>query len=197
MLGPSSEVAVLRRLTLVAPLALLLLGCPPRVKPGQTPILQPVPPAGTPTSRPAATAIVGLPATGHNSAAQLHSEAAALEDAPLRAAFEQAYVLTFHQDKAQRDADRARALLRPLLERNFAPAWRVQGYTYIDQGFQLEPAIECYERAVQADETYGPAHYALAFSLTQTSPEDGRRHFQRAMELGVEDQRNLRQRFYP
>lgn len=197
MLGRFAEVALVRRLALVVPLALVLLGCPPRVKPGTTPILQPVPPPGTPTSQPTVAPVAGLPPTGHNSAAQLQAEAAALDDPQLKAAFEQAYLLTFHEDKAKRDADRARELLKPLLERNFAPAWRVQGYTYIDQGFQLQPAIECYERAVQADETYGPAHYALAFTLTQVNPEDGRKHFERAMQLGVDDQRNLRQRFYP
>lgn len=205
---------MLRRLALMAPLALCLLGCPPRVKPGQTPILQPVPPPGTPTSRPAAApagghghahgedcdhgpAVEGLPPTGHNSAQQLQAEAAAIDDPELRAAFQQAYVLTFHMDKARRDGERARALVAPLLERDFAPAWRIHGYTYIDQGFQLEPALRSYRRAVQADDTYGMAHYALAFTLTQVDPAEGRKHFQRAMELKVEDQRNLRQRFYP
>lgn len=197
MLGRKSEVALIRRLALVAPLTLVLLGCPPRVKPGKTPILQPVPPPGTPVTQPAVTAVEGLPPTGHNSAAQLQAEAARLDDPQLRAAFEQAFVLTFHQDKSRRDVARARELLRPLLERDFAPAWRIQGYTFIDDGFQLQPAIDCYERAVQAEETYGMAHYALAFALTQVNPEDGRRHFERAMQLGVEDQRNLRQRFYP
>lgn len=197
MLGPSLEVALVRRLMLVAPLALVLLGCPPRVKPGKTPILQPIPPPGTPVTQPTVAPVEGLAATGHNSAAQLHAEASKLDDPQLKAAFEQAFVLTFHQDKSKRSIDRARELLKPLLERNFAPAWRIQGYTFIDDGFQLQPAIDCYERAVQVDETYGMAHYALAFSLTQTNPDDGRKHFERAMQLGVEDQRNLRQRFYP
>ena len=40
------------------------------------------------------------------------------------------------------------------------------------------------------------AHYALAFTLTQTDPATGKRHFQRAMELGVQDARSLGQRFY-
>lgn len=187
-----------RAALVVVPLSLALLGCPPRVKPGKTPILQPVPPPGTPVvQRPTGAAIPGLPATGHNSSEQLHAEAALLPTPELKAAFEQAFLLTFNEDRAQRNADKARELLAPLLERNFAPAWRVQGYTYIDQGMQLQPAIECYERAVQADETYGPAHYALAFTLTQVNPEDGKKHFQRAMELNVQDQRNLRERFYP
>jgi tetratricopeptide (TPR) repeat protein len=186
---------VRRRLILLVPITLALLGCPPRVKPGTTPILQPVPPPGTPLSQPAAGQVPGLPPVGHNSAEQLQREAAPLTEA-LRGPFERAFVLVFHQDKTQRDIARARELLRPLLEANFAPAWRVQGYTYIDDGFQMEPAIECYRRAIAADEGYGMAHYALAFTLTQTDPAAGKRHFQRAMELGVQDQRGLGQRFY-
>lgn len=186
----------LRRAVLLLPLTLALLGCPPRVKPGKTPILQPVPPPGTPLSQPAAGVVPGLPPTGHNSGQQLQAEAEKLGDPQLRAAFEQAFVLVFHQDKAQRNIARARELLAPLLEANFAPAWRVQGYTYIDDGFQMEPAIDCYRRAIQADEGYGMAHYALAFTLSQTDPAAGKRHFQRAMQLGVQDQRSLGQRFY-
>lgn len=185
-----------RLLLIIVPITLTLLGCPPRVKPGTTPILQPVPPPGTPLSQPAAGQVAGLPPVGHNSADQLQGEAAQLPEA-LRPAFEQAFVLVFHQDKAQRNIARARELLKPLLEANFAPAWRVQGYTYIDDGFQMEPAIECYQRAIAADEGYGMAHYALAFTLSQTDPAAGKRHFQRAMQLGVQDQRSLGQRFYP
>jgi hypothetical protein len=184
-----------RRRLLLVPITLALLGCPPRVKPGTTPILQPEPPPGTPLSQPAAGQVTGLPPTGHNSAEQLQREAAQLPEA-MRPAFEQAFVLVFHQDKGQRDIGRARELLKPLLDANFAPAWRVQGYTYIDDGFKTEPAIECYRRAIAADESYGMAHYALAFTLTQTDPAGGKRHFQRAMELGIQDQRSLGQRFY-
>lgn len=151
----------------VVPPGLTLPGCPPRVRPSKTPILQPVPPPGTPVVEPL--------------------------DAQLEAALEQALVVTFHEDRAQRDADRA----RELLARNFAPAWGVQGYTDIDQGLQLQPAIERDERVVQADEACAPAHDALASSLTRTNPEDGKKHFQRAMELDVQDQRRLGERFHP
>jgi hypothetical protein len=175
------------------------------VKPGKTPILQPIPPPGTPTSRPTGPAagpageqpLDGLAPTGGNSAAQAREEAAKLDDPQLKAAFEQAFVLVFNQDRTQRNDDAARRLLQPLLERNFAPAWRVQGYTYIDQGMQMGPAMECYRKAIAADETYGPAHYALAFVLSQVDPVEGKQHYKRAMELGVEDERKLGEKFYP
>ena len=48
-----------------------------------------------------------------------------------------------------------------------------------------------------ADPDYGEAHYALSFMLTQSDLERGRRHFERAMQLGVPDERNLRGQFYP
>lgn len=187
-------------LGLTASLALVATGCPPRVKPEpyKTPILQPVPPPGTPVvavAAPAAGALP-LPPEGHNSEAQLAAEAALLADPAERAAFEDAFRLTFTTERGRRDAGRARGLLAPLVARNFAPAWRVQGYGFVDQGFQVAPAIECYEKAVAADEAYGPGHYALAFMLGQTDPARGRVHFERALALGVADARNLRQQFY-
>lgn len=183
-----------------------LIGCPPRVREGKTPILQPTPPPGTVTVAPPVgagldpqlAAALPLAPAGHNSEQQLAREAEALAaDPALRSAFERGFRLTFSTQKEARRPREARELLAPLLQRNFAPAWRVQGYTFVDDGFQMKQAIECYERAVQADEAYGPGHYALAFMLGQEDPQRGRKHFERAMQLGVDDARGLKGRFYP
>jgi hypothetical protein len=56
--------------------------------------------------------------------------------------------------------------------------------------------ITLYERAVELDPDYGEAHYALAFMLGPTDRERGAVHFARAMELGIDDERNLRERFF-
>lgn len=190
----------LRALALALPL--LLLGCPPRVKPGVTPILQPIAPPGTPTTAPPAGApstlagALPLQPTGHNSEEQLAREMAALPE-ELRPSYEKAFRLTFCTDRGSRSPREARELLKPLLEARVAPAWRVQGYTFVDDGFQVAEAIRCYEEAIKADETYGPAHYALAFMLGQQEPQRGRTHFERAMALGVEDARGLKGKFYP
>ena len=181
-----------------------LVGCPPRVKPGVTPILQPVPPPGTittapPGGGPAPSTLAGalpLQPTGHNSEEQLARELALLPE-ELRPSFEKAFRLTFCTDRGSRSPREARELLKPLIERRVAPAWRVQGYTFVDDGFQVAEAIKCYEEAIKADETYGPAHYALAFMLGQQEPQRGRTHFERAMALGVEDARGLKGKFYP
>lgn len=191
---------VLRGLVLGLPL--LLLGCPPRVKPGVTPILQPIPPPGTPTTAPppgASSTLAGalpLQPKGHNSEEQLARELAALPD-ELRPSFEKAFRLTFCTDRGSRSPREARELLKPLIAARVAAAWRVQGYTFVDDGFQVDEAIKCYEQAIQCDETYGPAHYALAFMLGQQEPQRGRTHFERAMALGVEDARGLKGKFYP
>ncbi len=191
---------------LLALLCAPLCGCPPRVREGKTPILQPVPPPGTPTVAPPVgagldpqlAAALPLAPAGPNSEQLLAREAEALaQHEGARSAFERGFRLTFTTSKEARRPREARELLAPLLQRSFAPAWRVQGYTFVDDGFQMDQAIQCYEKAVAADETYGPAHYALAFMLGQSDPQRGRRHFERAMQLGVEDARGLKGKFYP
>lgn len=196
----------MERPLLLISLCLALCGCPPRVREGKTPILQPSPPPGTPVVAPPVgagldpqlAAALPLPPAGHNSEQQLAREAQALaQDEGARSAFERGFRLTFSTAKEARRPREARELLAPLLARNFAPAWRVQGYTFVDDGFQMDQAIQCYEKAVAADEAYGPAHYALAFMLGQGDPQRGRKHFERAMQLGVDDARGLKGRFYP
>ena len=57
-------------------------------------------------------------------------------------------------------------------------------------------------KAIELKPDYGEAHYALSFMCAmdpsnQANMAKGAEHFKRAMELGVEDERNLGQRFYP
>jgi Tfp pilus assembly protein PilF len=61
----------------------------------------------------------------------------------------------------------------------------------------MQGATQHYEKAVELDPDYGEAHYALSFMLTQFDVERGRKHFKKAMELGIPDERNLGPRFYP
>jgi Tfp pilus assembly protein PilF len=60
----------------------------------------------------------------------------------------------------------------------------------------MPKATEYYEKAVAADPNYGEAHYALAFMLTQSDMARARTHFDKAMALGVPDERNLREQFF-
>jgi hypothetical protein len=61
----------------------------------------------------------------------------------------------------------------------------------------MEGATEWYRKAVALDPDYGEAHYALSFMLTQFDMAEGRTHFERAMALGVPDERDLGGKFYP
>jgi tetratricopeptide (TPR) repeat protein len=140
---------------------------------------------------------LALPLEGNNSKAQLDRERALIADPTQAASFERAYRLTFAVDRSVRRPAEARELFLQLLQAKpgFAPAFRGVAYTWVDDGFQLEKAIAAYEQAIKADEGYGSAHYGLAFLLAQTDPEQGKKHYRRAMELGVEDERNLGTKF--
>jgi hypothetical protein len=156
-------------------------------------------PMAPPPAKPAEQGVaLPLALEGHNSKAQLAREVAAVGDPALGEKFERAFRLTFTADKANRNVAEARALFQEVLAKKpFAPAWRGIAYTWVADGFQIGPAIEAYKKAIEADETYGPAHYGLAFMLGQSDPVTGRKHFERALALGVEDERHLAEQFYP
>ena len=82
-----------------------------------------------------------------------------------------------------------------------ATAYHVLAYVSILTGGGFKRSQDQYTKAVELDPTYGAAHYGLAFSLLWSpTPEvkaRGRKHFETAMKLGVEDTSNLRGRFYP
>lgn len=201
---------------LFAGLTLGLTGCPEK-RPGTTAVFANRP--ARPTSRPAGGSGApfapfangggattpsekgverALPMTGHNSVTQMKVELAGLPEAD-RAAYEQAYRLTFASNKDQRSPGQARQLFSQLIDKHpkFGPAYRGVAYTYVDDGFQVQQAIAWYEKGVAADPDYGLAHYGLAFMLGAfNETQRGYEHFQQAMKLGVEDERNLKSKFY-
>ncbi|MBI3723216.1 hypothetical protein HY251_04570 [bacterium] len=217
---------VLLSFAVVAAFATLVLGCPAKKRPGTTKILEnpPVPigqdglPAGHPPVEGAPFAPfaqgqggeveqgVELPLKqkGLSSKTQLESELAKLDDEASKKAFERAFRLAFTTKKESRKPAEAQALLDGVLQkrRTFAPAYRVLAYIAIDQGGGFDRAIDFYKLAIEADPSYGPAHYGLAFMLGATANgdravlEEGRAHWKKALELGVEDERDLRRQFY-
>jgi hypothetical protein len=136
---------------------------------------------------------------GIGSEAELERCLAKVEDPALRARFEQGFRACFTTMQSARDyvlaADAANEVLAKIP--NFAPAYRVLAYARLNTGFDMQGATEMYQKAVAADPEYGEAHYGLAFMLTQTDRERGRTHFEKAMALGVPDERDLRTQFYP
>jgi tetratricopeptide (TPR) repeat protein len=162
---------------------------------GRTAIAQPHPPAAAPAED---GAPLPLKAEGIGSKAELDHALAKLEDDVARAQFEKGFRGCFVTDRALRDYAGAVPAMEAVLERvpGFAPAYRVLAYAYFNMSFDMTRAVEYYEKAIAADPAYGEAHYALSFMLTQSDLERGRRHFERAMELGVPDERDLRGQFY-
>jgi hypothetical protein len=158
--------------------------------------------AGMESTAPAPTGAPGervLKPEGIGSESELAHCIAHIDDAATKARFEEGFRACFTSMQALRDYELAAAAARDVLGAipDFAPAYRVLAYARLNTGFDMQGATELYEKAVQADPNYGEAHYALSFMLTQSDPERGRIHFEKAMELGIPDERNLRSRFYP
>ncbi len=115
-----------------------------------------------------------------------------------QAAFERGYLWTFAEDKAARNYAGAGTLLEKVLATHpqHPQTLRALGYVAVNQGFDVGRALDFYRRAVKSDESHGPSHYALAFLLGRSNPEQGGEHFERAMALGVPDARGLKARYY-
>jgi hypothetical protein len=139
-----------------------------------------------------------LKPTGIGSQAELDRVIAGLSDSALHARFEDGFRRCFTSDQSARDYMGAAAAMNEILAKQpaFAPAMRVLAYAKLNTG-DMQGSTDLYRKAVEADPTYGEAHYALAFMLTQMDPVEGRKHFEKAMELGVPDERDLRTKFYP
>ena len=163
---------------------------------GHPPISSPAPMGG---SAPEATGERPLKPDGIGSMVELNHCLAKIQDAAMKARFEEGFRACFTSNQGDRDyriaADAANEILGKLP--NFAPAYRMLAYARLNTGFDMQGATELYEKAIEADPDYGEAHYALSFMLTKTDPERGRKHFEKAMELGIPDERDLRSRFYP
>ena len=163
-------------------------------------------PVSTPVSRPRAAASahetdnsMPLKLEGIGSKQELDRALAALDDEMVKTQFEMGFRNCFVMDRSLRNYASAVPAMEGVLERvpNFAPAFRVLAYAHFNLNFDMVKGKDFYEKAVEADPEYGEAHYALSFMLTQFDMERGRKHFERAMELGVPDERDLRGQFYP
>jgi tetratricopeptide (TPR) repeat protein len=139
-----------------------------------------------------------LKLTGLNSAAELKRDMERTDNAEAREAFEEGYRKTFTADPSKRDYAGAVADLEKAttLDPKYAPAYRALGYAQFNMGFNVDAAMADYTKAVEIDPNYGEAHYALAFMYAMSDKAKGEMHFKKAMELGVPDERNLKEKFY-
>ncbi len=157
------------------------------------------PPPDTPPSEEIETGVeVPLKLTGIGSKQELDHALQKIEDPAIRAWFERGFRASFSHDKALRRFGEAIPAMEKVLVAmpNFAPAYRVLAYAHFNTGGGMAKATELYEKAVAADPEYGEAHYALSFMLTQSDMARARTHFDKAMALGVPDERNLREQFF-
>lgn len=142
---------------------------------------------------------VALVLTGHNSAAEMNEALAKLDDDQAKKDFEMAFRYTFSAKQSQRNYPEAERLVNKLLEThpNYAPAYRVLGYDRFNMDMRNPgAAMDAYLKAVELDPNYGEAHYALAFMYAMGDRSKGKEHYDKAMALGVTDDRNLGERFY-
>jgi hypothetical protein len=141
---------------------------------------------------------IPLKLTGIGSKQELDHALAKIQDPALRAEFERAFRVSFSHDKAMRRYDEAIPAMEKVLAAmpDFAPAYRVLAYAHFNTGGGMSKSTELYEKAVAADPEYGEAHYALSFMLTQSDMTRARSHFEKAMSMGIPDERNLREQFF-
>jgi tetratricopeptide (TPR) repeat protein len=139
-----------------------------------------------------------LKRTGLNSAEELRRGLATIGNAEARALFERGFRLTFTTKREARGYREARELLERALalEPKLAEAERAIGYAGFNSGMSMAEVLALYRKAVEMKPDYGEAHYALAFFLGESDPQEGAAHFRRAMQLGVPDERNLRATYY-
>jgi hypothetical protein len=167
--------------------------------PGTTPGMAPGSTAGGSPSGGVAppSGSLELKPTGLGGQNELDAALAKLHDHD-RAKFEEAFRLTFATDKQVRNYPRAKQLFQELLghDPDHAPSYRGLAYAEFNITMSFPETIRLYRKAVELDGAYGEAHYALSFMLGNSDAASGRVHFDRAMALGIEDERNLGERFY-
>jgi tetratricopeptide (TPR) repeat protein len=142
--------------------------------------------------------VLRLNSAGHNSETRMKAEMAQVGGQAAQM-YEKAYRLTFTLDRKKREPRTARAIFAQIIDKNpkFGPAYRGLGYTFVDDGFQMGKAIDWYRQSVRADPKYGLGHYGLAFLLPASGKAtEGFKHFQKAISLGIKDERNLKGQFY-
>ena len=139
-----------------------------------------------------------LKLTGLTSLEELEASAAGTDNPEAREAFMAGYRKTFTADADKRDyAGAEQDLGRAVgLDPGFAEAHRALGYARFNLGFNVQAAMDGYLKAIELRPDYGEAHYALAFMYAMGDLESGKEHFEKAMELGIPDERSLGSRYY-
>ncbi len=157
------------------------------------------PAPGAAGAEPAEADALPLKETGSGSLAELARGRAATKNSEAADCFARGFRLTFTSDQEKRNYAAAKELfMRAIaLDPNYAEAYRGLAYAEFNLGFNREAALANYQKAIELKPDYGEAHYALAFLYAMDDLEKGAQHFKRAMELGVPDERNLHDRFYP
>jgi tetratricopeptide (TPR) repeat protein len=137
--------------------------------------------------------------TGSGSMAELERARAATKNAEASDCFARGFHLIFTSDMEKRDYAAAKPLFLQAisLDPNFAEAYRGLAYSEFNLGFNRAAAFENYKKALTLKPDYGEVHYALAFLYAMDDLKQGGEHFKKAMELGIPDERSLRDRFYP
>ena len=135
----------------------------------------------------------------HSPSADMTAGRTAIQEEDLQKKFEEAFRKTFTQDRKLRDYDGAEKLLQGVLEKypKHPQALRTMGYVAVNQGFNVKKATEYYKKSVEADDNYGPGHYALAFMYARGDRSIGAEHYKKAIALGIPDARQIGKSFYP
>jgi hypothetical protein len=156
------------------------------------------PPMGAETGAVETGVDVPLKLEGIGSKQELDHALAKIQDPALRETFEKGFRFSFTSDRTLRRFNDAIPAMETVLAAmpNFAPAYRVLAYAHFNTGGGMGKATELYEKSVELDPEYGEAHYALSFMLTQSDMERARAHFDKAMAMGIPDERNLREQFF-
>ena len=189
----------------------LLAGCGQKQGPelpGTLPFQpQPAQPQASPPNAPFAQGQSGGPVeqgaalplklTGLNSADDLDRALGGLPDPESKRLFEEGFRMTFTADPSGRNYAEAEARFKQVIQKSprSAEAYRGLGYAVFNQG-QTEAAVQNYLKAIEIDPNYGEAHYAVAFLYAMGDTAKGKQHYQKAMQLGIPDERKLGERFY-
>ena len=138
-----------------------------------------------------------LKLAGMNSLEELNQGLVKLPDAESKLLFEEGFRKTFTANQSGRNYPDAEAKFRQVLKKHqkSAESYRGLGYALFNQG-QGDPAMENYLKAIEINPNYGEAHYAVAFMYAMGDTVKGKQHYQKAMQLGIPDERKLGERFY-
>lgn len=135
---------------------------------------------------------------GLNSVEELARGEKSTDNAEAAKLFASGFRKTFCADASKRDyAGAVKDLEKAIsLDPDYAEAYRALGYAQFNLGFNVDEAMKNYKKAVTLKPDYGEAHYALAFMYAMGDRAKGKEHFDKAMKLGIPDERNLGEQFY-